>query len=180
MAKKVHSSHEENEVAEEQPVSFEGDLALGDESFRNVAVSLADGHALVKRVSLGKAQTEYNDKDWWTSAEPEKGTPSVAGGVDEAAGKGRCEEVAEGVTLLQHTGDETSGSFRAIFECSGGGVSIEASHGNSEEGAAGEELFVGLTETGTEFENDEEKVIDDKGPFAAVSVCGNTEDDTSD
>lgn len=44
------------------------------------------------------------------------GTPFVAYGVDEGAGEDGGEEVAEGVALLEHAGDEAAGFFGAVFE----------------------------------------------------------------
>jgi hypothetical protein len=47
-------------------------------------------------------------------------------------------------------------------------------HCDAEESAAGEELAVGLAEAGTKFEDDEENVVDDEGPFTAIAICCDT------
>lgn len=41
-------------------------------------------------------------------------------------------------------------------------------------------MFVCLTETGTQLQDDEENVVGDKGPFPAVAIRQDTEDDRTD
>lgn len=72
----------------------------------------------------------------------------MRGGVDQAPRKGGGEQVAEGVTLLQEAGHQAAGGGGKVFEGGGGGVAVETAHGDAEEGAAGEELGVGLGEAG--------------------------------
>ena len=86
-------------------------------------------------------------------------------GVDKATGKGRRQQVSECIALLQHPGDDTASSRGAVFECRGSSIAVETTHGNTEKGAHGKEMFVCLGETGAEFQGDKEEVVDYKGPF---------------
>ena len=64
--------------------------------------------------------------------------------------------------------------MRTIFEGGGGGITVEATHSDTEQGSYCEELAVGLRESGAELQDDEEDVIDDKGPFATIAIRSNT------
>lgn len=43
-------------------------------------------------------------------------SPFMADSVDKCSCEHGCEQVSEGITLLEHTGNDTSGGFGAIFE----------------------------------------------------------------
>ena len=88
----------------------------------------------------------------------------MGGGVDEGACEGGSEEVSECVALLKHAGDDTPGGIGTVFEGCGGGVAVQTTHRDTEEGANGEKLRIGLAEAGTELKDDEENVVDYKGP----------------
>lgn len=65
---------------------------------------------------------------------------------------------------------------RTVFECSGYSVAIHASHRSPEQAAATYELMVGVAETRCKLKDDEENVIHDIGPFAAVPIGKETEE----
>lgn len=97
-------------------MSLESYLSFFDEDFSGVGFFFADSLALEIGVRLGETETECDDQDGNTSSEPEEGTPAVANRIDERASKNGCEEVAEGVSLLKHSGDDTSSLRRTVFE----------------------------------------------------------------
>lgn len=94
----------------------------------------------------------------------------MRGGVDQAASKGGCQEVAEGVALLQHAGNDAACLLRTVFERGGSRVAIQTTHGDAEEGAHPQKLIEGLREAGRQLEHDKENVIDDEGPFTSPSI----------
>jgi hypothetical protein len=71
---------------------------------------------------------------------------------------------------LEHTGNDTACRLRAILQSGCCCITIKSAHGNTEEGSHGKELLVGLAETCTEFKNDEQHVVDDKGPDSGLAV----------
>ena len=152
-------------------------LSERDGAFRQkragyAAVGFPHSGSIAIGCGFRQAETEDDDQDGRAGAKPVQWPPAVGCGVYESAGEGCSQEVPECITLLQHTGDETASCLRAVFEGSRCCVAVEAAHGDAEEGAAGEELLVGVAETGAELEDDEEDVVDDERPFAAVSVSG--------
>jgi hypothetical protein len=72
----VHASHEQYKVNQEKPVSLKSNFAFLDESLAYVVSSGTNTLALDVSISLEQAQTECDDKNWWTSPEPEKRTPA--------------------------------------------------------------------------------------------------------
>lgn len=88
----------------------------------------------------------------------------MARGVDETAGKGGRKQIPEGIALLQHAGNDTTGSIGAVLKGSGSSIAVEAAHGDTEKRTDGEKLIVGLGEACAEFEDDEEHVIDNERP----------------
>src|SRR5215471_12487653 len=143
----VEPSHEKDEVYKKDPMSFQDDFALRDEGGCDIASTLLSGfHSIFKGLGLWQAETKDDNQDRWASREPEEWSPTVAGCVDQRTGKGGCEQITKGVTLLQHAGHDATSLLRAIFESCGGCVSIEATHGNSKQRTNGQELFIGLTE----------------------------------
>lgn len=96
--------------------------------------------------------------------------------ANQSTSKDHSKKVSKSITLLKHTRDETSSILGTILEGGGSGVTVQTTHGNTEQSTNGKELFVILTETSSQFENDEQNVVDDEGPLSAVTICGNTED----
>lgn len=99
VAHEVEARHEEHEVHEEEPVSLERHLALLDEDFAHARVLLpgllAKALALAVGYRLGQHESEDDEEDGRAGAEPEQRAPAVRSRVDEAAGKGGTEEIAE-------------------------------------------------------------------------------------
>lgn len=52
-------------------------------------------------------------------------------------------------TLLEDAGHDTTGLCRAVFQGCGRCVSVQTAHGNAEQRATGEELLVGVAESGS-------------------------------
>jgi hypothetical protein len=122
-------------------------LTFLDECLSNVAIGCPDELTVFERSSLRHHKPGDDDKNGWASAEPEERAPSVRGGIDESTRKDGSQEVSKCIPLLEHPRDDTSGFFGAILEGCSRCVSIEASHGNTEECSAGKELLVILSET---------------------------------
>lgn len=76
--------------------------------------------------------------------------------TDKTTSKGRSKQVPKGVPLLKHAGDDTSSSFGAIFQCSRCRIAVQSTHGNTVDGSDTQELLICLTETGSQFQDDEE------------------------
>lgn len=170
----VEARHHEHEVDEEHPVLSDGDAAFGDEGAGEMAAGDADGFALAEAFGFREAEAEEDEEDWRAGAEPVEGTPAVGGGVDETTRKCGGEQVAKGVALLEHPADDPSRFFGAIFQGRGCRIAVQSTHGNAEEGTAGQKLAVGVAEAGAQLQDDEEDVIDDEGPFSTIAIRRNT------
>lgn len=173
----VEAGHEENQVDELEPVALQCDLSFSDESLAKVSIGVSDSNTLVELSGLTEAETKGNDEDWWAGTEPEEWTPTVRGGADETTRESSGQKVTKGISLLEHTRDQTTSSIWAVLEGSGSSVSVKSSHGNTEKGTASKELWVCLGETSTELKDDEENVVGDERPLASISVSSDTEDD---
>lgn len=105
VAHEVEAGHEEHEVAQQQPVVLQRDLALLEEDLADAVVFRpgvgAGFQAQLRALAVGHRLREHeadDDEDGGRAgAEPEERAPAVRGGVDEAAGEGGTEEVSEGV-----------------------------------------------------------------------------------
>jgi hypothetical protein len=67
----VKPGHKQDEVSQKDPMPLQCNFSFLDKSFSNIRAILADFLALKKRLRLGKAKTECNNKDWRTCSEPE-------------------------------------------------------------------------------------------------------------
>ena len=174
----VETSHQQNHVAKEEPMALEGNLSLSNEGTSNAwAARLAHSLTFAVCLCLGKAHSEQNEQYRRAGTEPEKRAPSVGSGVDKSTSEDHSKQVSEGVTLLQHSTDETTGLLRTVLKCCRGDVSVKPTHGDTEECTDGKKLVVGLAETGAEFEDDEKNVVDNERPLASVTICCDTECD---
>lgn len=152
MAHKVESSHQQNQIRKKHPVSPKRNFPLAQERLRNTGPSSLGRPAhrlpLLVRICLGQQEAEDDDQHGRARAEPEERPPPVRGGVDEAPGEGCRQEVAEGVALLEYAGHQPSGLLGEILESGGGCISVQAAHGNAEQGPTSEELAISLAEAG--------------------------------
>jgi hypothetical protein len=73
----------------------------------------------------------------------------MGGGVDETSGEGGCKEVAESVTLLQHSRYQTACFFGAVFKCSCGCIAVKTPHCNAEERSTSKKLLISLAKSST-------------------------------
>lgn len=158
-------------------MALERNLALGNERPSNVTALCTHQVALNILIGLGEAQPECDEQNGRAGTKPVQWAPAVRCGVDETARERGSQEVAKGIALLQHTRDDATGLLGAVLERGGCGVAVQTAHGNAEEGAAGQELPVGLAESRAELEHDEQEVVDDEGPAAAIAICCDTEED---
>ncbi len=156
------------------------DPTFCDEHTGNIALRLADSLALDVSVRFWKEEAEDNEENRRAGAKPKEWSPSVACGVDEPSGKHRREQIAEGVPLLEHTAEDPSRRLWTVFQCRRRCVTIQAAHGNTEEGSTGQELLVRVAESCAEFQYDEQDVVHDERPLAPISIRCNTKDGTSD
>ena len=152
-------------------MTLQRNLALRQERSSNATAHLrARLLSSTESLRLTQEQAEDDNKNRGTSRKPIKRTPSVRGRINERASKSRGEQVSKGITLLQQTGDNTTRLGGTVLESGGSCITIQTSHGNTEEGATGQELFVGLAEAGAQLEDDKEQLVNDEGPFAAPAV----------
>lgn len=128
-------------------MTLQRNLPLRQERSSNTATHLrARLLSSLESLRLTQEQTEDDNKNRRTSRKPIKRPPSVRGRINERASKRRGEEVSKSIPLLQQTGDNTTRLGGAVLECGGSCITIQTTHGNAEEGATGQELFVGLAE----------------------------------
>ena len=154
---------------------FEGDFAFRDEGTGHVAFAFADGNAALESVRFWETQAEGNDQDGRTGTKPIQRSPAMGGGIDEATGEGCSEQITKSVALLKHARDQATCFRRAVFDGCGRSIAIQTTHCNAKERAHCQELLVGLAKAGAQLEDDEEEVVDDKGPLATISICSDTE-----
>ena len=138
---------------------------------------MSDTLALLEGFGFGEAKAENDQQNRRAGAKPVQRSPAVASGTHKGPGKHRCKEISEYISDLVYSREETTSRRRRIFECSGHGVAIHASHCNPEQTATTYELFVGIAETRCELKYDEENLVHDIRPLAAIPVCNETEDD---
>jgi len=100
--------------------------------------------------------------------------------IDQSACKNRGKQVSKSISLLQHTRHDTSGPFRAVFQRCCRGVAVQASHCDTEQSADGEKFVVSLAEACSEFQDDEQDIVDYERPFTAVSVGCDSKGDRAD
>jgi hypothetical protein len=161
-------------------MSLDCDHSFGDESCTNVALLISDYLTFDVCICFWEAETEDNDQDRWASTEPVKRSPSMRSGINETSSKCCGEKVSKSITLLQHPRQKTTSLFRTVFEGCCGCVAIKTTHCDTEQSTTGEELFVGVTEAGSELQDNEEDVVDDERPFASISISSETKSDGAD
>ena len=103
----------------------------------------------------------------------------MRGGVDQTSSKGRSQEVSKSISLLQHTGYDTSCTLRAVFESSGCCVAVQPAHRYSVHRSNSQELLISLAEPGCHLQHDEENKIGDERPFSTEAICCQAKDDRS-
>jgi hypothetical protein len=69
---KIEASHEQNEVSQKNPVSLQSDFSFLNESLSDIRAIFANFLAFKEGLGFGKAETERNNEDWRTCAEPEQ------------------------------------------------------------------------------------------------------------
>lgn len=141
---------------------------------------LSDTLALLESFGFRKAKAEDDEQNGWARTKPIQRSPTVASCAHKCPGKNRGEKISEYISNLQYSRDETTSRRRTVFECSGYSVAIHASHRNPEQATAAYELFVGIAESCCELKYDEENIVRDIRPFAAIPICNETKDDGTD
>lgn len=94
----------------------------------------------------------------------------MRGGIDQAACKCGSQQVSKRIALLQQTRHDTARLHGTVLERGRRGIAVQPTHGDSKESATSQKLFVGLTETRTQFQHDKQEVINDKGPLATPAI----------
>ena len=137
---------------------------------------LSDTLALQEGFGFRKAKAEDDEQNWRPGTKPIQRSPAMARCAHKCPGKDRCKKISEYVSNLQYSREETTSRKRTVFECRGYSVAVHASHRNPEQAAATYELMVGITKARCELKYDEENVVRDVRPFAAIPICKETED----
>ena len=167
---RLSAKESNHHISQQLPMLLQCDPALGHKGTRQASSRMPDLGPLNKGLGLRQTQAESNQQDGRTRRKPIKRPPAMGRRIDQRSCKNGSQQISKRITLLQHTGENAASGLGTIFEGSGSGITVQTAHGNTEEGAHGEELLVGVAEAGAEFEDDEEDVVDDEGPFAAVAV----------
>ena len=131
-------------------------------------------------IGLGKTKPEEDEEHGRTGTEPVQGSPGMRRRSNQGSGERGGEQVTKRIPLLKQTGHEPASLIRTILESGGGGISVHAAHGNPEEGPTGQELLVGVAEARTQFQGDEEEIVDDEGPLSAPAIRGDAENHAAD
>lgn len=143
----VEAGHEQDQVDENEPVTLQRDLSFLYEGFADAAVRATQLLVGDVGVGLGHEQPPDDEEGGRRGAEPVQRSPAVRCRVHEGAGKGGGQEIARGVTLLQHTAEQATGLVGDVFESGRGGVAVETAHGDAEEGASSKELAIRASES---------------------------------
>ena len=142
----VEASHQKHEVDQQQPMALQRHLTFRNECPSDISTLISNKHALFKGIGFWKAETENDDQNWRAGAKPEERAPSVRCSVHKTSRKGCGHEISKCVTLLEHTGNDTTSFLRTIFKGCSCGIAVKPTHCNTEQGSAGKKLFVGLAE----------------------------------
>lgn len=149
MRHEVETGHKQDHIGQKNPMSLQSYFTFCNERRANIPSCLTYCDALVKGVSLGEHKSEDDNENGRACTEPEKWPPSMGCRVDKAASKDRRQEISKGVSLLQHTGNNTSSGWGTILKCRSSCVTVKAAHCNTKEGSAGEKLLIGLSKAST-------------------------------
>lgn len=177
---KVESSHEQDHVDQQHPMLLQSHLSLRDEHLPHTIEFRSHCNPFNIRIGLRQHQTPDNKKYRRASTKPEQRSPFMRRSINQAPRKDRRQKISKRIPLLHHPRENAPRSFRSIFQCRSRHIPIQPTHRNTKQRADGEELTIGLGESGAEFENDEEQVVYYEGPFAAIAVGGDAEGDGAD
>jgi hypothetical protein len=86
-------------------------------------------------------------------------------------------ELANSVSLLQHTRSKPTGFYGEIFESGRRGQAPNTSHGYAEEGPHDKELTKGLDEASTQLNRRAKEEICYKRPLPAIAIRQDAKDD---
>jgi len=140
----VEPRHEEDHVAEGEPVLLEALLGFLYES-ASEAVQLGVFPELLtsdEGVGLGQEEPPQDEESGRTGAKPEQRPPAMRRVVRERPREHRRQEVAERVPLLQHPAQDTPRFRRRVFERGRRAVAVDPAHRDAEEGADYQEALV--------------------------------------
>lgn len=100
--------------------------------------------------------------------------------TNQATRKGSSQQITKSITLLQQTRNNTTRLQGTVLKGSRCSITVETTHGNTEQSTASQELLVGLAETSTQFENHEQQLVHHKGPFPSPAIGCNTKGNSTD
>lgn len=127
--------------------------------------------------TLGEHHADETGKCRDTRRCPEERAPSCSGLRHESEVDDGGKEVADGITLLEDAGRETTDFNREVLKRGRGCEAPDTAHGDTKERPDGEELAEGHNESRAEFEDGDEKEVCDERPFATETVRDDAEDD---
>ena len=176
----VEASHEENQVYQQQPMTFQRHFAFSNERPPDISTLVPDELTLLERIGFWQTETEDDEQNRRAGTEPIQRTPAVRRSIDKTPRKCCRQKVPKSVSLLQHTRNNTTCRMRAVLQSRRGGITIQTTHRDTEQRSTGQELLVGLAEARAELQRDEEDVVHYERPFPSVAIGGHTEDDGAD
>lgn len=175
------TSHEQHGIDAEQPVPLEHLASLMEENLGLVLrgfAALALGSLSTKEdFALWQKQSYKRREGREASGSPEERAPCLRGVGDEREVDDGCEEVADGIALLENAGSESTDLDGQVLKRGGGGKAPDSTHGDTKEGTDAEECREGSDEAGAEFEDSDEEEVCDEWPFAAETVRDDAKDD---
>lgn len=81
----VEACHEEDEVDEEEPVSFQRYASFGEEGAGDASVRFPHSLPFSEGSCLWQAESENDDQHWWAGAEPVERTPAMGCSIDKTS-----------------------------------------------------------------------------------------------
>lgn len=166
----IKSSQQQYKVSQDKPMPLDSHLSLFEERRSHSSHLSSSFLSSSERLRLGKKQTIQNDQHWNGGRKPIKRSPSMRGCIDQGTRKRCRQQISKRISLLKNARDNPTSLQGTILKGGSCGIAVYATHGNTEESSTGQELLVGLAETGTQLEDNKQNIVDDKGPFAAPSV----------
>lgn len=125
---------------------------------------------LQEDLALGYERPDERSECAYPASTPEKTPPRRRRLRYQRQTDNGGEEVANSVTLLKDTGGETTRFDREVLQSGGCRKAPDPAHGDTEEGANGEEGTEGVHEARAEFEDGDHEQVENQWPFASETV----------
>jgi hypothetical protein len=133
-------------------------------------------------ITLVDKDSRLGHKELNQAHEGRKPRPDVENGLVSLAGirnggdiHHRCQEISDGVTLLEDPREQAASLGGHVFHGHGGGQTPDATHGDAEERAHADEGSVGVCVGGADLQHGENPHVDGQRPLASPHVRGHAQ-----